>query len=108
MLGSGAKRNGGRKAKVPRKDRARTHGPREVLNELKWHRRALERALVHYVHRPEGERVVEGAHIRALGPDSFERATRSRWRPGRIPYHRVTRIELDGETIWERRPREGQ
>ena len=82
------------------------HGPREVLNELKWHRHALERALVHYVHRPEGERVVAGADIVALGPDSFERRSRSRWRPGRIPYHRVTRIELDGELLWERRVRD--
>lgn len=55
------------------------------------------------MHRPEGERVVDGADITALGPDSFERTTRAKWRPGRIPYHRVTRIELDGETIWERR-----
>ncbi|HET6404084.1 MAG TPA: RNA repair domain-containing protein [Candidatus Thermoplasmatota archaeon] len=87
--------------------RPRTHGPREVLNELKWHRQALERALVHYVHRPEGERVVEGKDITEFGPSHFARRTRASWRPGRIPYHRVTRIELDGETVWERRAPDG-
>ncbi|HVM45747.1 MAG TPA: DUF504 domain-containing protein [Candidatus Thermoplasmatota archaeon] len=78
-------------------------GPREVLNELKWRQGALERALVHYVHRPEGERVLVGADITELGASFLGRRTRGGWRPGRIPYHRVTRIELDGAVVWERR-----
>ena len=74
-----------------------------MLNDLKWHRNALDRALIHYVHRPEGERIVQGADITELGASFFERRTHGGWRPGKIPYHRVTRIELDGAIVWERR-----
>lgn len=77
---------------------------KDLLNDLKWHRHALDRALVHYVHRgaPGDEAVVEGAQILDLGNSFF---TLRREGPGSasIPYHRVLRVELDGALIWERR-----
>lgn len=81
---------------------------KDLLNDLKWHRQALDRALVHYVHRgaPGDEMAVPGSDIVALGNSFF---TLRREGPGSasIPYHRILRVELDGEVVWERRPPAG-
>jgi uncharacterized protein (UPF0248 family) len=79
------------------------HGPREVLNELKWRHEALDEAVVYYVHRgaPDDTGIVTGDRIRELhhswieipGPESNTM----------IPYHRVLRIDRGAQTIWTRR-----
>lgn len=86
--------------------RERVHGPREVLNEMKWRTHDLERALIHYVHRgaPGDERVVTGAEIVSLG-HSFMELRSAGPLPAMIPYHRIVLIERDGETVWRRLPR---
>ena len=79
------------------------HGPREVLNELKWRHDALAEAEVWYVHRgaPNDTRIVRGGEIVALHHSFLE--LRSRHGPAMIPYHRVFRIDRGGGPIWERR-----
>ena len=80
--------------------------PRDVLNELKWRRAALDEAIVYYVHRgaPDDTAIVSGDRIINLHHSWMEL-------PGpqgsvMIPYHRIFRIERDGKPIWERRGRE--
>lgn len=74
------------------------------MNEIKWHRHALERARITYVHRgaPGDERTVSGAEVVDLGPSFFELRSEEPL-PAMIPYHRVLRIEVDGAIAWERR-----
>ncbi len=80
-------------------------GPREVLNDLRWHWHALDQASVTYVHRgaPHDVRSVSGASIRTVGRSFFA------WGDERhatwIPYHRVVRIEAGGRVVWTRAPR---
>ncbi|MHB8604715.1 MAG: DUF504 domain-containing protein [Thermoplasmatota archaeon] len=76
------------------------HGPREVLNELKWRDpSALARAAVRYVHRgaPGDERSVSGSQIAALHA-SFMGLTDG----AMIPFHRIFSIESDGARLWVR------
>jgi uncharacterized protein (UPF0248 family) len=70
--------------------------PREVLNDLKWHRNALDEAEVTYIHRgaPGNVMTVRGRDITALGRSFFEVGDSS------IPYHRIVAISLRGENIW--------
>lgn len=78
------------------------HGPREILNELKWKQDALAEALVHYRHRgaPGDEAVVAGNDITQIGPWFFATAEAT------IPFHRVLRIERRSQVVW-RRPGSG-
>lgn len=78
------------------------HGPRTVLNELRWHHEALDQAVVHYVHRgaPNDHGTLEGATIEALGRSFITISTPEG--EGKIPYHRVFRIDRGEETIWTR------
>ncbi len=77
--------------------------PRDVLNWLKWHERALAEAEIAYVHRgaPGDERVVSGAEVREVGSWAFVLGEGPR--EATIPYHRVLRITRRGELLWERR-----
>lgn len=77
---------------------------KDFLNDLKWHHDALDRALVHYVHRgaPGDERAVPGSQIVELG-HSFFTLLQAEGRSGSIPYHRILRIDLDGALVWERK-----
>ncbi len=70
--------------------------PREVLNELKWHRGRLSDASITYLHRgaPGDRRTVNGSEIVELERSFFTTAE------SRIPYHRIRRIELDGEILY--------
>lgn len=70
--------------------------PREVLNELKWHRGRLEDARITYLHRgaPGDRRTISGSEIVALERSFFTTAE------SRIPYHRIRLIELDGEALY--------
>lgn len=75
---------------------------RDVLNELKWSRGRLEDAVITYLHRgaPGDVMEVEGRDVREVAPG---------WlvlEGAQIPWHRVLRIELDGQVVWERRAAE--
>lgn len=76
-------------------------GPREVLNELKWHPKLkLREARITITHRgaPNDKRVIQGSEVLELGR-SFMRVA-SREGEVEIPYHRVLRIEARGEVLW--------
>ncbi len=76
--------------------------PREILNELKWrHERSLEKAKIFYIHRgaPGDFRVMKGEDIIDLGRSFIETEE------AKIPYHRVFKIEYDGEILLEREPK---
>lgn len=77
---------------------------RDALNDLKWHRGELEEAVVFYLHRgaPHDTAAVRGRDIVALRHSFFDLPD-----GGSIPYHRVRRIEVRGEVVWERRPAPG-
>lgn len=76
---------------------------RDVLNRLKWRDNALERAVVTYLHRgAPGDRArVSGADIVAVEGGML--TIRREDGEACIPFHRIRRIELDGETLYERR-----
>ena len=79
--------------------------PREVLNQLKWGPGGgLERAEVTYLHRgaPGNETTVKGADIVEL-ERSFFCTTESK-----VPYHRILRITLDGELLFDSSLRKGE
>ena len=70
--------------------------PREVLNRLRWGRGGLSMVVVTYLHRgaPGDLTVVRGEDITELG--------RSFFRTGEsyIPYHRIMKIEMEGEVVF--------
>jgi uncharacterized protein (UPF0248 family) len=70
--------------------------PREVLNDLKWHRNALDEAEVVYIHRgaPGNVASVSGRDITSLGRSFFEVGDAT------IPYHRIVSITWRGRTVW--------
>ncbi|MCU0861315.1 MAG: RNA repair domain-containing protein [Methanomassiliicoccales archaeon] len=72
--------------------------PREVLNRLKWGPEGgLERAVVTYLHRgaPNDELYIRGSDIVELERSFFCTAE------SKIPYHRIRRIELDGNVLYD-------
>lgn len=77
-------------------------GPRTTLNEIKWRFDALDEVTIHYEHRgaPDDTTQAEGADVHELGR-SFITLTRAGERV-QIPYHRVQRIERDGEVVFDR------
>jgi uncharacterized protein (UPF0248 family) len=70
--------------------------PREVLNRIKWTKGELSDVMVTYAHRgaPDDMAVIKGEDIMELGR-SFFRAGESY-----IPYHRIIKIENDGEEVY--------
>jgi uncharacterized protein (UPF0248 family) len=82
-------------------DLARTaRTAREILNELRWREPAqLADATIWYLdrRRPEGHRPIRGAEILDLERRYFVTAG------GRLPYYKIERIELQRETLFERR-----
>lgn len=82
------------------------HGPREVLNELKW-TVGLDGVEVWYTHRgaPGDVMMISATDIRQLGSWSFEREA-APGRSGTIPYHRVQRITRGQDVLWARRAQE--
>lgn len=80
-----------------------TYGPRDVLNEMRYRDElALERAVLRVEDRaiPGGERVVPAERVAEVGRSFLEVADPDG--PTRIPHHRVTRIDYDGEPVWRR------
>jgi uncharacterized protein len=78
--------------------------PREVLNQLKWGPTGgLERAEITYLHRgaPGDEMTVIGSEITELERSFFCTSE------SKIPYHRIRRILLDGEVLYDSSLRKG-
>ena len=74
---------------------------REKLNELKWRPgMGLDEVEIFYLHRgaPGDIKMVKGKEIQELGQLFFETEEAT------IPYHRIRRICVEGETVWERSP----
>jgi uncharacterized protein (UPF0248 family) len=79
--------------------------PREVLNQLKWcPSGGLERAEITYLHRgaPYDEMTIMGSEITELERSFFCTSE------SKIPYHRIRRITLDGEMLYDHRLRKGE
>lgn len=70
--------------------------PREVLNGIRWMKGDLSNVTVTYVHRgaPGDQRTIRGEDIAELGRSFFKVGD------GQIPYHRIIRIEKDGEEVF--------
>ncbi len=76
---------------------------RAILNKLKWHHEyELSRATIIYTHRgaPGDVAAVDGEFILEINPSFFVRL--SDGMRTHIPYHRIQRIEYDGEPIFDR------
>lgn len=72
---------------------------KDVLDELKWRKdRDISRAIIFYVHRgaPDDQAVISGTEITHLESSFFHTSEAS------IPYHRIFRIDYDGQTIFQR------
>ena len=69
---------------------------RDLLNKLKW-TSSLDDVKIYYIHRgaPDNVRVVSGKDILELGPSFFTLKSGSK-----IPYHRLIRIEKEGDVLW--------
>lgn len=74
------------------------------MNDIKWQKNAIDRVIVHYVHRgaPGDERAAKGTDIVDIGASFLELRSVGPM-PAMIPYHRILRIEVDGALVWERR-----
>lgn len=77
-------------------------GPRATLNELKWRYDALEEAVIRYEHRgaPDDVATAQGDAIDELGRSFI--TLRKPDGEVQIPYHRIQRIERDGEVVFDR------
>lgn len=77
-------------------------GPRSTLNELKWRWDALDEVEVYFEDReaPDGEARASGSDVVQLGR-SFVTLQRD-FGEVQLPYHRIQRIERDGETVFDR------
>ena len=72
---------------------------KEVLDELKWRGdRDLARAVIWYVHRgaPGDSKRISGSEILELDRSFMHTAGST------IPYHRIFRIEYEGQVLLER------
>ena len=70
---------------------------RDLLNEIKWTKN-IEKIEVWYRHRgaPNNTKKVGGADIVSIGRSFLETSNAT------IPYHRITKIHYEGETIFDR------
>ncbi len=71
--------------------------PLQVLNRLKWGEGGLSGTVVTYVHRggPDDLAMINGEEIAELGRSFFTVGQ------GRIPYHRILKIEKDGKVVFQ-------
>lgn len=71
--------------------------PRQALNRIRWGAGSLQGVVVTYVHRGGREDLAEvsGEDIKELGRSFFTVGD------ARIPYHRVIRIEREGEVVYQ-------
>jgi len=70
---------------------------RDILNEIKWTKN-LEKVKIWYIHRGafNNTKVISGMEITGIGRSFLETRTAD------IPYHRITKILYDDETIFDR------
>ena len=70
---------------------------RDILNEIKWTKN-LEKVKIWYIHRGalKNTKIISGIEIIAIGRSFLETTTAN------IPYHRITKILYDNETIFDR------
>ena len=70
---------------------------RDILNEIKWTKN-LEKVKIWYIHRgaSNNTKIISGIEIIAIGRSFLETTTAN------IPYHRITKILYDNETIFDR------
>ncbi|MHC1708797.1 MAG: DUF504 domain-containing protein [Methanomassiliicoccales archaeon] len=71
--------------------------PRQVLNRMRWGSNGLKKVVITYVHRggPDDLASVRGEDITELGRSFFTVGG------AQIPYHRIIKIERDGETVFQ-------
>lgn len=71
--------------------------PRQVLNRIRWGQGGLHGVVITYVHRgvPEDLARVKGEDVTELGRSFFITGE------GHVPYHRITKIEKDGEVVFQ-------
>jgi uncharacterized protein (UPF0248 family) len=71
--------------------------PRQVLNRIRWGEGGLRGVVVTYVHRggPDDLANVRGEEISDLGRSFFTVGE------GQIPYHRIIKIEKEGEVVFQ-------
>lgn len=71
--------------------------PRQVLNRLKWAEGGLNGVVITYVHRGgiDDMAYVNGEDVSDLGRSFFT------VREGHIPYHRIIKIEKEGEVVFQ-------
>ncbi len=72
---------------------------REVLNELRWGAHRLADATIWYADRAraEGFRILLGSEISELERRYFSTAS-----AGWLPYYKIERIDVGGETVFSR------
>lgn len=77
----------------------RSKRPRFILNEIKW-RYDLGRCKVYYIHRgaPGDTRIIDGNAIIRMDRSFFILDE-----DVHIPYHRIFRIDYEGEPVYEKR-----
>jgi uncharacterized protein (UPF0248 family) len=70
---------------------------RDILNEIKW-TKDIQKVTIWYIHRGalHNRKTISGGEIIGIGKSFLETATAS------IPYHRITKILYDDETIFDR------
>jgi uncharacterized protein (UPF0248 family) len=70
---------------------------RDILNEIKWTKN-IEKIEIWYLHRgaPNNTKKVTGADIVSVGRSFLETSNAT------IPYHRITKVLYEGETIFDR------
>lgn len=71
--------------------------PRQVLNRIKWGEGGLQGVVITYIHRggPEDLARVKGEDVAELGRSFFTAGE------GQIPYHRIIKIEKEGEVVFQ-------
>ncbi|MEM2282235.1 MAG: RNA repair domain-containing protein [Candidatus Hadarchaeales archaeon] len=76
--------------------------PKEVLDKLKWAEGKLGSARILIVHRgaPGNVREIRGSDIVSMNRSFMY--VRSAPEPVAIPYHRIVKIEVDGECVWKK------
>lgn len=75
--------------------------PRTMLNEVKWKGHDLSQCTIYYDNRgsPNDTAIINGDQIKKI--DSMFLILEGAPLEKYIPYHRIFRIDLEGETIFE-------
>jgi uncharacterized protein (UPF0248 family) len=76
--------------------------PRDIFNEIKW-RFDLSKCKIYYIHRgaPGDMKIVDGSMIKNIEKSFL--VLRGIAEDAYIPYHRITRIEFEAKTVFDRK-----